>query len=102
MTMVYLGGAARGHLGHGVRPVYFPLTTLTLASPVSVSGDVYSPMGWLQYSRLLWLSRANHNILYPNAMTAQMRVWWLAFPQRRRCQCIFIDLAVTFRSSDSA
>jgi hypothetical protein len=38
-------------------------------------------MGWQQYSRPLWLSRPNHYILYLNAITVQMRVGWLVFPQ---------------------
>jgi hypothetical protein len=67
------------------RPPLFSYTYLLLAfaSLVSVSGGVYSPMGWQQYSRPLWLSRGNHYILYLKAMTAQMRVWWTGFPQLR-------------------
>jgi hypothetical protein len=38
-TLRYVGGAARGHLGHGVRPCFL---TLTLHRFTSVSGGVYS------------------------------------------------------------
>jgi len=40
-------------------------------------------MGWQQYSRPLWLSRGNPYILYPNAITAQMRVRGLVFHKWR-------------------
>ena len=40
------------------------------------------PMGWLQYSRRLGLSRGNPHILYLKAMTAQIRTGWTGFPQR--------------------
>jgi hypothetical protein len=70
-TLRYVGGAARGHLGHGVRPCFL---TLTLHHTVSVSGGVLQPMGWQQYSRPLWLSRGNHYILYLKAITAQMPI----------------------------
>src|SRR5580692_9832080 len=65
------------------RPPLFSCTYLLLPlhRSVSVSGGVYSPMGWQQYSRPLWLSRGNPYILYLKAMTAQMRAWWTGFPQ---------------------
>ena len=50
-------------------------------------------MGWLQYSRPLWLSRGNPYILYLKAITAQMPIWWTGFPQRQRAGLIFIDLS---------
>jgi hypothetical protein len=50
-------------------------------------------MGWLQYSRPLWLSIGNHYILCLKAITAQMPICWTGFPQRQRAGCIFIDLA---------
>jgi len=67
------------------RPRPPPLFTCTysFASPATVSGGVYCPMGWQQYSRPLWLSRGNHYILYPNAITAQMRVCGLVFHKWR-------------------
>jgi hypothetical protein len=49
-------------------------------------------MGWLQYSRPLWLSIGNHYILYLKAITAQMPIYRTGFPQRPRGR-IFIDLA---------
>ena len=78
--LCWRGGA--GHLGHDVRPCFLTLTcSYPLHRSVSVSGGVYSPMGWQQYSRPLWLSRGNPYILYLKVMTAQMRVWWTGFPQ---------------------
>jgi hypothetical protein len=82
-TLVYVGGAALVTSATTSAPIFLPSLALTFASLVSVSGGVYSPMGWQQYSRPLWLSRGNHYILYLKAMTAQMRVWWTGFPQLR-------------------
>lgn len=48
---VWRGGA--GHLGHVLRPCFEPIN---------------NPMGWKHYSRRLWLSRANHYILYLKAI----------------------------------
>ena len=70
------------------RPPLFSYTYLLLPlhRSVSVSGGVYCPMGWQQYSRPLWLSRGNPYILYLKAMTVQMRVWRTGFPQGRFSQ----------------
>jgi len=82
-TLVYVGGAALVISATTSAPIFLHSLALAFASLVSVSGGVYSPMGWQQYSRPLWLSRGNHYILYLKAMTAQMRVWWTGFPQLR-------------------
>src|SRR5580704_1509248 len=80
--LVYVGGAALVTSAMTSAPVFLHLPALTpLHRSVSVSGGVYSPMGWQQYSRPLWLSRGNPYILYLKAMTAQMRAWWTGFPQ---------------------
>jgi hypothetical protein len=48
-------------------------------------------MGWLQYSRPLWLSRGNHYILYLKAITAQMLILWADFPQRSEPRSIGVE-----------
>ena len=62
-------------------PVFLHLPFLPLHRNASVSGGVYCPMGWQQYSRPLWLSRRNHYILYLKAITVQMRIGVAGFPQ---------------------
>jgi hypothetical protein len=46
-------------------------------------------MGWQQYSRPLWLSRANHYILYLKAITAQMPTCGMGFPQPSFSRCFW-------------
>jgi hypothetical protein len=60
-----------------------PFHTLTCSRPCIAPSPFpeafYSPIGWQQYSRPLWLSRLNHYILYLKAMTAQMPTLCLFF-----------------------
>jgi hypothetical protein len=54
-------------------------------------------MGWLQYSRPLWLSIGNPYILYLKAITAWMPIYGSLFSTASRVRLYCMDLALLFR-----
>jgi hypothetical protein len=54
-------------------------------------------MGWLQYSRPLWLSIGNPYILYLKAITGWMPIYGALFSTASRVRLYCMDLALLFR-----
>jgi hypothetical protein len=54
-------------------------------------------MGWLQYSRPLWLSIGNPYILYLKAITGWMPIYGSLFSTASRVRLYCMDLALLFR-----